>query len=332
MNHNFNERYSLDVEESFIDSQEPEVLNGGGVLRVNGDNFHNAFGFHFIDQATESLNLVFGYSNNFYDYTGKLPDAFAGSPSYGTLLDRFEHLFLVNARLQVAEETTLVLGYNLGVIDYISGGSLAGTTLGAPSVPSSTKDNISHYIYAGVDHNFRSDLSVSLRAGIQVADYYNYTDSELSGGTNPGTLSPYASLNVNYTYMDGGILTMGFIHAKNESDAGYFAPTPGHPDGSLSPDQESSTVSASVIQTLTPLSPDLTATATVSYMNSVYDGGAFAGANFADNFYSFGFNLNYQFTHYISGSAGYNYDELTSQVFDRGYNRNRVYIGVTATY
>jgi uncharacterized protein (PEP-CTERM system associated) len=125
---------------------------------------------------------------------------------------------------------------------------------------------------------------------------------------------------------------MGFIHAKNESDAGYFAPTPGHPDGSLSPDQESSTVSASVIQTLTPLSPDLTATATVSYMNSVYDGGAFAGANFADNFYSFGFNLNYQFTHYISGSAGYNYDELTSQVFDRGYNRNRVYIGVTATY
>ncbi len=51
-----------------------------------------------------------------------------------------------------------------------------------------------------------------------------------------------------------------------------------------------------------------------------------------DNFYMLGLNLSYQFTRLISGEVGYNYDLLTSDIPQRGYSRNRVYVGVTAAY
>jgi Putative beta-barrel porin 2 len=324
MNHSFNERYALDVEESFIDSQEPDVIEGGAIARANGDNFRNVIGFHFTDQATELLNLVFGYSNTFYDYTGDQSDFPPGSPTYGTLLDRFEHLVILNARYQVAEETTAVLGYNFGAVQYISGGAIDG--FGSPSI---SRNNFSHYFYAGVDHNFRSDLSLSARAGVQYVDYYDEDKSLAPAGNAPSAWSPYASLSVNYTYMDGGIFTLGFIHTKNQTDV--TSQGGGVPAG-LTQDQESSTVTGTITQTLTPLSPDLTATLTAQYQNSAYNGGAAGGGNLADNLYSFGANLNYQFTHYISGEVGYNYDLVSSQIVGRGYDRNRVYIGVTASY
>ena len=196
-------------------------IGGGGVIaRANGDNFRNVAGFHFTDQVTELLNLVFGYSNTFYDYTGSQSDFPPGTPTYGVLLDRFEHLVILNARYQVAEETTLVFGYNFGAIQYISGGAIDPS--GSPSI---SRNNFSHYFYVGVDHNFRSDLSASVRAGVQYVDYYDQNLSKAPTGNAPGDLSPYASLSVNYTYMDGGIFTLGFIHTKNQTDVtGSAAP------------------------------------------------------------------------------------------------------------
>ena len=47
-----------------------------------------------------------------------------------------------------------------------------------------------------------------------------------------------------------------------------------------------------------------------------------------------GVNLEYTFNRHWSAEIGYNYDELVSNVetADRGYDRNRVYVGVTARY
>ena len=317
MNHSFSERYSLDVEESFIDAQEPEVLSplGGSVQRANGDNFRNVAGFHFTDQVTQLLGLVFGYSNTWYDYTGSLPAGNPG-PAYSSTLNRLEHLVILNARWQVQEETTVVLGYNFGATGYTSSSSI--NEIGRPYVSPARKNDYSHYIYLGLDHAFRSDLSFSGRAGIQIVDYYNDSTTQVS---------PYASLSLNYNYMDGGVLSLGFTHAKNATDVGVDI---NNPNGPLTTDQESSTVSLSVIQTLTPLSPDLTANLNASYQNSVYNQGVFN--NQADDFYILGVSFSYQFTHYISGEIGYNYDLLESKILGRGYNRDRVYVGVTATY
>jgi uncharacterized protein (PEP-CTERM system associated) len=134
------------------------------------------------------------------------------------------------------------------------------------------------------------------------------------------------SLELNYNYMDRGSVSLGFNHAHNQTDQGANA-------AGISPqDQESSSLFGTISQRLTPISPDLTATLSGQYQNSTFNGGGQGVNNATDNIYLFGLNLSYQFTHYISGEVGYNYDLLSSQINGRGYHRNRVYVGVTASY
>ena len=75
--------------------------------------------------------------------------------------------------------------------------------------------------------------------------------------------------------------------------------------------------------------------------NSTYNGGALE--NEADMYYLLGLSLEYRFSPNFSASVGYNYDRLdSSSVIDstqlantgaqRSFDRNRVYLGVTATY
>jgi len=45
-----------------------------------------------------------------------------------------------------------------------------------------------------------------------------------------------------------------------------------------------------------------------------------------------GLNLEYRFNPHLSAEAGYNYDRLDSDLQTRGFDRNRVYIGVKASY
>ena len=45
-----------------------------------------------------------------------------------------------------------------------------------------------------------------------------------------------------------------------------------------------------------------------------------------------GLNLAYIFNPHVSADIGYNYDDVTSVTVQPGYNRNRVYVGVTGTY
>jgi len=43
-------------------------------------------------------------------------------------------------------------------------------------------------------------------------------------------------------------------------------------------------------------------------------------------------NLEYQFDQHLAAHVGYNYDRLVSDVAGRDFTRNRVYLGVTASY
>jgi hypothetical protein len=242
-------------------------------------------------------------------------------PSYGTTLNRFEHLVTLDSRWRVDPETVAILGYQFGAVDFLGHGSLAPAGDGNPFVAPSTRNDYTHMIYVGVEHSMRSDLTVSLRAGVQIADYYNAPPNSAAS-----TLGPFIELSSQYTYMDGGMLTFGFRHSLNQTDVPGFDPA----TGGITPDQESSSVYATVQQTLTPLSPKLIARLSAQYQNSRYNGGLVN--NQRDIFYLLGLNLSYQFTHYLSAEVGYNYDDLVSGLPGRGYDRNRVYVGVTATY
>lgn len=72
MNHNFNERYTLDFTESFVVAQEPDVLAPGTqslFLRANGSNIRNTGLLNFHAGITRLFGIVLGYSNTWYDYS-----------------------------------------------------------------------------------------------------------------------------------------------------------------------------------------------------------------------------------------------------------------------
>jgi hypothetical protein len=89
----------------------------------------------------------------------------------------------------------------------------------------------------------------------------------------------------------------------------------------------SSTVYGSINQKLTP---KLMGSAIGRWQHSVYNGGIYDGQ--ADDYYSLGLNLSYTFNPHLSAEAGYNFDDLQSNIPGNTYTRNRVYLGVSAAY
>ena len=76
--------------------------------------------------------------------------------------------------------------------------------------------------------------------------------------------------------------------------------------------------------------PKLYGNLTAQFQNSRYLGGVYN--NESDRFFLVGLNFEYRFNQYLAAHIGYNYDKLNSDIPNRAFDRNRVYMGVTATY
>jgi len=136
-------------------------------------------------------------------------------------------------------------------------------------------------------------------------------------------LNPYADLSLIYTYLPGCYAEVGFTQMQNATD--QVSPDPYN--GSIAMSTECSTVYASINHKLTA---KLLGTVIGQWQHSVYNQGSYN--NQADDYYSLGVNLSYSFNQHFSVDAGYNFDDLTSQIPGYNYTRNRVYLGVTAVY
>src|SRR5581483_8660116 len=280
MNHNFSSRDSIDFKESFVIAQEPDVLAPGSLslyLRANGSNKRNLAAINYHAGLTRLFGLVLGYSNTYYDYSENANNNVApGSPSFATLLNRVEEAITLDTTWQIQEQTTGILGYKFGWVDYTGSGSILPPSIPPVTVAPTVNNNYSHYFYVGANENLRSDLTAYARVGVQYISYYQ----TLPGNTR-NQVSPYADLSLNYRYMDGGTLVVGFSNSRNQTDIPATF-VPGSTNAiRLTQDQESATLYANVIQRLTPISPKLTATLTGQYQNSTYNGGAVN--NYTDN-------------------------------------------------
>ena len=253
---------------------------------------------------TREVGLEFSYANNYYDYDQ------TGTGSLSALLDRMEHLFSINSRWTIQPQTVGILGYQYGQVDYSSNDALFFGSPGGPS--GKIRDNRSHYGYVGVDQNFNSELNGSVRVGAQYTTYRRLSDD---------SVSPYVDANLTYTYNPGSYLQAGFKHARNQTDFAGSSVT------DLTVDQESSSLYGSLNHKITP---KLTGSLLGQYQHSTFRGGIADGK--ADDYFTVGLNFTYQFNDWISAEAGYNYDKLKSDLGGRGYDRNRVYVGVRATF
>jgi hypothetical protein len=331
LTHAFNEQVSVRVNDSFVIGQEPDLLRAGNTFstfqRVSGNNIRN-YGIIGLDwQLTPEWGLGVGYDNAFYDYKDRgvgqtlLPDGLGVlySPSLAGALNRIENRFHIEGNYQFMPETKLLVGYQFTDVNYNADEVIGGFLdpfLGDTRVMSDQRNSQEHTGYVGAEHNFSPQLKGALRVG---ASYTSYPNDDVVHNT----WTPYVNATLRYNYAPQSYVEGGFSYDRNPTDVvGAGLP------GTTTVDAESAVVYGTVNHAFTP---HLIGSLIGQFQNSHYHGGTFNNSD--EQYYLVGLNLEYRFNQYFSTHVGYNYDHLASDgALNRTYGRNRIYIGVTATY
>jgi hypothetical protein len=331
LTHAFNEQVSARVSDSFVIGQEPDFLRAGNTFstfqRVSGNNIRN-YGMIGLDaQITPVWGIGVGYDNSFYDYKdrGAYLSGNTVQPSTAGALNRIENRAHIEGTYQALPETKALLGYQFTDFDYTADELIGGTVAGidgagnpiiANPVYSNNRNSREHTFYVGAEQTFSPQFKGAIRAGASYTDYSN--DSSVGN-----TWTPYVNATLKYNYAPQSYVEGGFSYDRNATDvvgAGLANTT--------TMDAESAVVYVAVNHAITP---QLFGSLIGQFQNSSYRGGTYDGND--EQYYLLGLNLEYRFNQYFSAHVGYNYDNLrSSSALNRSYDRNRVYIGVTASY
>lgn len=318
LDHAFDERWKTTVSDTFVSGQEPELLNSGAApgapsvpYRVEGNNIANHANFSLDTQWTRQLSTMGHYANDFYDF--QQSGGNANDASLAGLLNRDEQNAGMDLQWHFDPETMVYSGYSFDWVDYVGGepiGYLPGTLT---TYSSDYRNYYAHQLYVGFQHNFTPNLSANVKAGAQYGDNYNQSLP------NSESWSPYVVGSVTYTYLPGSYVTLGFSQNNNPT---YVTTA----NNGIIQYQESSVGFGSISHHFTE---KLIGSALAQLSYSEFHGTSSLGP---DVLYSAGLDLTYLINKYFSADAGYNYDRLRSDIPGAGYERNRFYVGVTASY
>ena len=324
LDHSFTERWKLNVSDSLAIAQDPALLQGGGSpIRVNGDNIANRAKVSLDTQWTRQFSTKAFYGNSAYIYSDKGTNN-PVSPSQAAILNRMEQNVGIDFQWTLQPETMVFIGYNYSWVRFDENQNISPSIIlfNPPNPPrliqylSNSRDNNSHYGYLGVSHTFSPNLSAQVKGGA------SYTDS-FNDPVSPSTSwSPYADISLTYTYTPGSYVQAGFTQDINSTDVVQ----PGA-NGHLTQYQQSSLIYFDINHRF---SPRLSAALVSQYQYSSYQEGAYSGTGDSD--VNVGISLNYQINRHLAAEAGYNFDELLSDIAGRGNDRSRVYLGLTANY
>lgn len=329
LDHAINERWHAKLTDTFAAGQEPELLSPNPVIgnpipyRLNGDNISNHGTIVLSTDWTRQFSTALNYNNNFYNYDNQgttVASLQNGSgASLAAILNRIEQGVSLDFKWHIQPETTAFIGYEFSWVNYTGNEPIAIYTPVYTPVPtiykSSARDSRTQYGYLGVEHQFTANLTGTVRGGASYTD--NYADP-----LYPSTSwAPYADLSISYTYIPGSYVQLGVTQDISASDRVQ-------PDssGHLTQYQKNTVVYVDVNHKITQ---KLTGTVIGRMQYNTYEGGAAGSLDQTD--YSVGVNLNYRISQHFSADAGYNYDDVVSQV-GGGYDRNRVYLGLSANY
>jgi len=144
LDHQFNPRHSISVSDTFVYSQEPTVVDQGGIItvptisRTDSDVLHNHGAITYNARLTELLGLAVGYANEWYDYDQN------GDGSRSALLDRLEHLANIDLTFQVNPSVLAFVGYQYGIRDFTGDGVIGFrpwiTPFGVVNMPIHSED------------------------------------------------------------------------------------------------------------------------------------------------------------------------------------------------
>lgn len=324
LSHAFNERFSVDVKDSFVVAQEPAILDPTISItqpaRSEGDNMRNYGSIQLNAAVVENFSINGGYRNSWYDYEedaddirasdGRFVPGYGGVGSRSAVLDRLEHAFFADGNYQVLPKTTVSLGYQFQINDFTSEDRLFGLE------PGSARDSKAHFATVGVKQHLNPQFDVSLRGGIQFTTY----DRE---DLFDDVVSPYVEGSARWGYMEGSSLQVGVRHQRVPTDVRLIG-------GRAIADQEATAVWVSVNQAITA---KLSAIVMGQFQHSQYgESTLLNGDDESDNVFFAGATLAYQFNPHIAAEAGYTFDRLDSDLTFRSYTRNRFFVGTRLSY
>jgi len=319
VDHAFTERWQARARDSFVMGQEPELIDSGTITRrISGNNIRNTGTLTLNTAWTRLFSTALNYQNSFFDYQNSgatTANLATQGASLAGLLNRIEQSVSLDFQWHVAPETVAFFGGQFGAVNYIGDEPIAINPgiVGPPIYYSDVRDSRSYYAYVGLQRRMLANLSFIGKGGMQYTENYN---------DNATSLNPYADISLVYTYLPGSYAQIGFTQTQNATDQ----VTP-DANGRITLQTESSTIYASLNHKLTS---KLLGTVIGRWQHSVYNQGLYN--NQAFDYYNLGVNLSYSFNEHFSVDAGYNFDNIVSQIPGNSYTRNRIYLGVTAAY
>ena len=286
-------------------------------LRTPGNNLRNNVQLKYgWDDIIERWSGELSYANTYYDYQQDASSSvtagnLTGSGSRSALLDRVEHLFTVAGRYRIFDETSteLLLGYSFGVTDSTSKDPLDV----AGNLPKS-RDSRSHYFFTGAGHRFTTDLRVNGRVGVQYVDYPNAALAVPA--FQKSQTSPYVDASANWDYAANSTAQLGVRLTRITTDV------------TTSVDAAATTIYGSLNHEITP---DLKGSLLAQYQLSEYRQ-TVGVRDVSDNIFTAGVNLEWRFHQNVSLEGGYNYDRQDADLPGRSYYRNRLYLGLKASW
>ncbi|MCS1409126.1 MAG: hypothetical protein M2R45_02305 [Verrucomicrobia subdivision 3 bacterium] len=305
---------SIELGNTFRITQEPRVETGTGTpLRGLQDYLDNEAHIYATAAISPIHSVYWGYSNRLLKYD---------DPGFANLLDRMEHSPLIHFRAQLNPNTIGLIGYRFKAVNYTEDRPLRYNFVIEPSdLTPEVRDSDSHYIYTGLDHAFTPSLQGSVRFGVQLAEFPNAENIRTI--PEDSAINPYADANLTYGYAEGSNIQVGVRHERQRNDLALVV----SPEDPIL-DQEQTAVYASINHQVTS---KIEASLVGHYLNGAFEGGGTVDG-LRDEYWAFGVNASYMIDQFFSTEVGYNFDRLDSDIGQRSYDRNRVYIGFRASY
>ena len=316
LDHAFDETLKLNITDSFVLAQDPQLVQGGSLIRVGGNNVANHAKLTLSKDWTRRFSTSTYYINDLFIYDSTGNNSAPGvNPSQAAILNRIEQRAGNDFQWQFQPETIGFFGYAFRWTHY-TGNQQIAPQYGVYKYWSDSRDYNAHYGYIGVHHQFTPSFGGTVRGGASYVDSFNNPVG------NSTSWAPYSDISATYTYLPGSYVQGGF--RQDISSTSEVQPSS---NGDLTLYQQTSTAYFDITHQFTP---KLTGTVISQYTYQSFKSGAYSGQ--PENTVNVGVNLAYKINRYLTADAGYNFDELFSDVASREHSRNRVYFGLNASY
>jgi hypothetical protein len=194
--HAFSKVTTIDLNNAFTVSRNPESLLPGQTLNTNQSFTRNQLDGRFATSITAKIGATVKARSIYFDYHDR---------QLGRSLDRIENLYGVSGDYAILPEVKGVAEFRHQDVFY--------RTLGE------VKNKKSDYLMGGVDYEFARKMSLSGRVGAEWRDRKSERD----------TTVPYAEISTKYDYTEKSFLSGGYVYTLEEtSDPERFTDTKVH--------------------------------------------------------------------------------------------------------